>query len=173
MINVTFEKDKFKQALHYLILKTSGPEYKNVGKKVLHKLLYFNDFNYYERYELPMTGETYVKKEHGPFSTHFKEAISELEHDGYIVEEVVDYYNHPQTKYRAKESMNYTFSQQEMNNLSDTLSRYSLMNGRQIEGISHRDMPWVAAEADGILDYEFVFYRSDDLAVGVYSDDEN
>ena len=51
--------DKLEQVLHYIIHHVGGLPH--VGKPVLYKLLYFCDFNYYEIYEEPLTGEQYYK----------------------------------------------------------------------------------------------------------------
>jgi len=59
-----FAPQKFKQVLHYFIDETSSAD--NIGKKALFKLLYFNDFDYYELFEKKLTGEVYAKLEHGP-----------------------------------------------------------------------------------------------------------
>jgi transcriptional regulator with XRE-family HTH domain len=50
---------KFKQAFLYLLTKSAGKP--NVGKTVLNKLLYFADFNHYEKYWKSITGVDYIK----------------------------------------------------------------------------------------------------------------
>ena len=70
-----FDKDKFKNVLHFIIYKCG---FRNtVGRTVLHKLLYFSDFNYYELNEESITNESYRKLERGPVPIHFESAISE------------------------------------------------------------------------------------------------
>ena len=59
-----YNPQKFKQVLHYFIDETSS--FDNIGKKALFKLLYFNDFDYYELFEEKLTGEVYAKLQHGP-----------------------------------------------------------------------------------------------------------
>ncbi|NTW30226.1 MAG: helix-turn-helix domain-containing protein, partial [Candidatus Moranbacteria bacterium] len=49
--------EKFKQVLLYVLEKTAGKP--NVGMTVLYKLLYFIDFDYYEKYERQLMGLTY------------------------------------------------------------------------------------------------------------------
>ena len=71
-----FDKDKFKMVLHHIIYKCG---FRNtVGRTVLHKLLYFSDFNYYKEFNQSITNESYVKKERGPVPIHFEMAIEEL-----------------------------------------------------------------------------------------------
>ncbi|HED37805.1 MAG TPA: helix-turn-helix domain-containing protein, partial [Ignavibacteria bacterium] len=58
--------EKFKQVLLYILNKVGGKP--NIGETVLHKLLYFIDFDYYEKFEESLMGATYIKNHHGPTS---------------------------------------------------------------------------------------------------------
>lgn len=77
-----FNKEKFKEVLHYII-NDCGTK-KNVGKTVLYKLLYFSDFNFFELYEKSMTNESYRKLPRGPAPIHFDVAVKELIDEGKI-----------------------------------------------------------------------------------------
>lgn len=161
---------KFKQVLHYIISKTESME--NVGKKVLFKLLYFNDFNYYEINETMLTGESYKRLEHGPAPIHFKDATDDLKRSGDIKEYKTKYYGRDQIRYHSLKNPDISLlSADEIKHIDDTLGRYASMNGNQIEALSHRDRPWMASEKNEILDYELVFYRPEDMSVRLYCDD--
>ena len=56
-----FDKEKFKTVLSYVINRCENKA--NAGKTLICKLLYFSDFNYYEKYETSITHETYIKYE--------------------------------------------------------------------------------------------------------------
>lgn len=73
-INLNIEK--FKDVIHYLISKCGHKE--NFTRDVMYKILYFIDFDYYELYEVSLTGEKYIHKFEGPFPMDFNEAISQL-----------------------------------------------------------------------------------------------
>ena len=161
-----FNFEKFKQVLHYIISKTDSSTHLNVGKKVIYKLLYFNDFNYYELTELKMTGETYYKLEHGPAPSHFDLAINDLKSSGYVIENQSDYYGHKQTRYQSiRGPVLNLVSVPELQQIDDTLNRYSSMNGSQIEALSHKDIPWISEDMNKPLDYDMVFYRSAEMSV--------
>jgi uncharacterized phage-associated protein len=165
-----FDWNKFKQVVHYFIEKTTT--FDNVGKKALYKLLYFNDFNYYELFEEKLTGEVYAKLEHGPAPRHFNDVIKELKDEGKVAEKKVVYCNRTQTKYQSVKKPDVSLLRaNELEHLDDTLCRYGTMNGSQIEALSHKDMPWKAAAMNKNLDYELVFYRSQDMAIREYMDD--
>ena len=64
-INVPQKKlSKFEEVLLYILNKVGSKP--NVGESVLYKLLYFIDFNYYEKYEEQLIGATYIKNNYGP-----------------------------------------------------------------------------------------------------------
>ena len=46
------------------------------------------------------------------------------------------------------------------------------MNTDEISEYSHGDMPWIVAENHEILDYRYVFYRSDKYSVGEYNESD-
>lgn len=168
-----FNKRKFIEVLHYIINKTSSSAYSNVGKTVLYKLLYFNDFNFYERTETMMTGETYSKLPHGPAPRHFNAVINEMEKMGLIETRAVNYHGMEQMKYislvKPEPSL---LTRDEIANINDTLKKYGKMNAREIETHSHKDTPWAVAEDNQNLDYELVFYRTKEMAVREYPNDD-
>ena len=51
----------------------------NVGESVLYKLLYFIDFNYYEKYEEQLIGATYIKNHYGPTPIEFVKIVEDME----------------------------------------------------------------------------------------------
>ena len=53
----------------YILEKVGGKS--NVGMGVLYKLLYFIDFDYYEKYEDQLVGATYIKNHFGPTPVEF------------------------------------------------------------------------------------------------------
>lgn len=44
----------------------------------MYKLLYFSDFNFYELYEISLTGEKYMHKPNGPIPKNFIECKDEF-----------------------------------------------------------------------------------------------
>ncbi|HWS83989.1 MAG TPA: hypothetical protein VN207_06990 [Ktedonobacteraceae bacterium] len=55
MATMVLDKEKYKDAFLYLL----GALEKIEGKEKACKLFYFLDFDYYEAYDIPFTGETY------------------------------------------------------------------------------------------------------------------
>jgi len=159
---------KFKEVLIYILEKVGSRP--NVGETVLYKLLYFIDFNFYEKYEEHMTGATYIKNHHGPTPKEFKKAINQME--GKEIEKVESiYFQYPQTKYLPLRKADITLLKaHEKEIIDDVLNSLSNMNAYQISDYSHNDVPWQTAEDGKIIDYESVFYRTQAYSVRSYNE---
>lgn len=164
--------DKFKQVLHYVIHKTS--DISNVSKTVLYKILYFTDFNYYELFEEKLTGETYIRFPYGPAPQDFEDITSILEQDNLITENEKYYYGHTQKKYTSNRVPDTSeLSKDELDFIDQSIDKYSRFNATEISDHSHCDTPYIAAKDFEEIDYEMVFYRTSDLSVREYSEDDN
>jgi transcriptional regulator with XRE-family HTH domain len=161
--------DKFKQVLLYITQKVGSKP--NVGMTVLYKLLYFIDFDYYEKYEDQLMGLTYFKNTHGPTPREFVKVVNEMKDKGEITEIKNKYFSHDQKKFLPiKEADLSKLSAQELEMIDDVLARYSNKSGKELSELSHMDIPWACAENGEDLKYEHVFYRSDKFSVTEYED---
>jgi transcriptional regulator with XRE-family HTH domain len=89
--------EKFKNALLYITQKIGALP--NVGQTVLYKILYFCDFDYYEKYEEQLIGATYIKNHFGPTPREFSAIVKEMMKDGQIEEVVRKFYDKDQKAY--------------------------------------------------------------------------
>lgn len=160
---------KFKQVLLYILSKVGGKP--NVGQTVLYKLLYFIDFDYYERFEEQLIGARYLRNTHGPTPVAFSKIISELEVEGKLETIKSKFYTFDQTKYlvNPRETINLTaLSGTEIAHIDWELNRLSDFTATQISALSHKDTPWLVAKDKEIMDYEYVFYRPAETSVREY-----
>src|SRR6056297_2463999 len=74
--------EKFKQVLLYVLQEVGAKP--NVGMTVLYKLLYFIDFDFYEKHEEQLMGLTYIKNHHGPTPREFVSVVEEMKTKGEI-----------------------------------------------------------------------------------------
>ena len=161
--------DKFKKVLLYILSKVGGKP--NIGQTVLYKLLYFIDFDYFEKYEEQLIGARYMKNTHGPTPVIFPKIISELENEGKIETIKSKFYKYDQTKYliNPEEKIDLTgLSGTEIAHIDWELGRLSEMTASQISALSHKDTPWCVTKEKDIMGYEFVFYRPDETSVREY-----
>jgi len=159
--------DKFKQVLLYILEKTAGKP--NVGMTVLYKLLYFIDFDYYEKYEEQLMGLTYIKNHHGPTPREFVKVVEEMKKNGELEEVQSRYFTYEQKKYlphvRADLSL---ISGQELDLIDDVLARYADKTASELSSITHADTPWASADDGENIEYDHVFYRPDSVSVREY-----
>lgn len=161
--------DKFKQVLLYVLGKVGSRP--NVGETVLHKLLYFIDFDYYEKYEENLMGATYIKNHHGPTSIELSAIIKEMQDQGEIETVKSQYFKYLQKKYLPRKRPNLNIlSAREIEHIDDVLARLSDKNAIEIENYSHEDIPWKSAQDGKPLSYESVFYRDERYSVRNYDD---
>jgi transcriptional regulator with XRE-family HTH domain len=162
--------DRFREVLLYVLGKVGSKP--NVGETVIYKLLYFIDFNYYEKYEEQFIGATYLKNQHGPTPIEFKRIIEKMIKDKEIEKVKSTYFAFPQTKYLPLRKPNLSkLKANEMELIEDVLCRLSDMNAVQISEYSHNDVPWLTTESGKEIEYESVFYRTAPYSVREYSDD--
>ena len=161
---------KFKEVLLYVLKKVGSKP--NVGETVIYKLLYFIDFDYYEKYEEQLIGATYIKNHFGPTPKEFVKIVKAIEgKDLFRVK--TGYYKHPQNKYLPLREPDLSkLSAKEMKIIDAVLERLSDKNATEISAYSHNDVPWLTTEDDEIIDYESVFYRTPAYSVRSYDEED-
>lgn len=154
---------KFKEVLLYILNKVGSKS--NIGETVIYKLLYFVDFNFYEKYEDQLIGATYIKNHFGPTPKEFNEIIKDME--GKDLAKIEDkYFQYPRRKYLPLRKPDLTkLKGHEIEMINEVLDRLSDMNASEISEYSHKDVPWLTAEDGQVIDYESVFYRTPDYSV--------
>ena len=159
--------EKFKEVLLYILGKVGSKH--NVGQTVLYKLLYYIDFDFYERYEEQLIGATYIKNHHGPTPKEFIKIVEEMEGKD-LIKVGDEYFKYPQTKYLPKRKPDLTkLKAHEIKMIDEVIERLSDLNATEISEYSHNDVPWQATEEGEIIDYESVFYRTPPYSVRDYS----
>lgn len=156
--------EKFKQILLYILEKVGSKP--NIGQTVLYKLLYFIDFDYYEKYEEQLIGATYIKNHHGPTPKEFIKVVEKMKDDEEIEEIKSKYFTYEQRKYLPLKK--YDLSQingQEIELINNVLTRLSDKSAKELSEYSHGDMPWASHEMGEEINYESVFYRNDPYSV--------
>jgi len=159
---------KFKEVLLY-ILKQVGSK-TNIGESVIYKLLYFIDFDYYEKHEEQLIGAAYIKNHYGPTPVEFQKIVKQME-DKDLVRVETKYFKYPQTKYLPRREPDLSeLTGDQLETINHVLSRLSDMNAHEISAYSHDDVPWLTTEDGKIIDYESVFYRTPAYSVRSYDD---
>ncbi|MCK4940957.1 DUF4065 domain-containing protein [candidate division WOR-3 bacterium] len=158
---------KFKEVFLYIISKIGSKP--NIGETTLYKILYFVDFNFYEKHEEQLIGATYRKNRYGPTPIEFRKVINEMIRQKVIIKVSSKYFEYPQTKYLPLRKPDLSIlGANEIALIDDVLNRLSDMNANQISDYSHNDVPWLTTEDGEIIEYESVFYRTTPYSMREY-----
>lgn len=161
---------KFKEVLMYLLEKVGARP--NIGETAIYKLLYFIDFDYYEKYEEQLIGATYIKNHFGPTPVEFKKITDQMMAKGEIEKIKSSYFRHEQKKYLPRRTADLkVLSAQEIQHIDEVLARLAWKNANALSDYSHSDTPWRVHKIGEKISYETVFYRDDDHSVRNYEDE--
>lgn len=97
---MAYHPAKFKALVHYICKQCHDPE--KLAWVKLHKILWYSDSDHYIKTREPITGETYIKKPYGEFSTHLGSVVNELVAEGKLYVGEADYHNYNKGEFVAK-----------------------------------------------------------------------
>jgi uncharacterized phage-associated protein len=161
---MTLHTEKYKQVILYLCFKL-GKEVR--GKKKLAKLLYFVDFDFFEKNQKYFTGDKYKALPMGPFPVSLNEMTLEMtkektlkvesvkEHNGYNATEIYTCLKDPKMS---------VFSKEETEMLDRVIIKYGNLNGKQLEDLTHAEAPYSGTKLNDFIFYELAFYRGTDFS---------
>ncbi|MFB6145889.1 MAG: Panacea domain-containing protein [Candidatus Nanohaloarchaea archaeon] len=154
---------KLKEALLYVL--QSFEDIEEVGMTKLSKLLYFADFNYYKENFEPITGETYIREDHGPLATELYDAVEVLKDEGRLFAEKKPIENNVEKwVFEVQDSPEFqTLDESEKRTLSEVVSRLGNLSSSELAELSHEDNPWQVTEPMEPINYDLVFYRSEEV----------
>ncbi len=161
---MALNRKKYQNAILYLCQKLGGEIH---GKKKLAKLLYFVDFDLYEKIQKSLTGDVYKAFPMGPLPSALEEITIEMtkkklltvknikERNDYNATEVYQCLAEPNTS---------VFENEEKKMLDRVATKYGHLNGKQLEELSHAEAPYIGTELRKEIPYELAFYRGTDFS---------
>lgn len=162
--------EKFKEVLLYILGKVGAKP--NIGETAIYKLLYFIDFDYYEKYEEQLIGATYIHNHFGPTPLEFQAITDKMKADKELVVVKNQYFQYEQKKYLPLRPANLAvLNAQEKALIDDVLARLSDKSATELSAYSHGDIPWKIHAPGEVIDYESVFYRDREYTVRNLDDD--
>ncbi len=169
-VSVPQEKvEKFKEVFLYILERIGARP--NIGEAVICKIMYFIDFDFYEKFEEQLVGAKYIKNHFGPTPVAFPKIVAQMEKDGDLVRVTKKYFQHEQKKYLPLRSADLSnFSAREKDLIDWEIERFKDFNASKIRDYSHKDVPWIGADNLQEIDYEAVFSRTDEFSVRQYDD---
>lgn len=92
-------REKFKSIVLYICNRVSDPS--KLGSTKLNKILYYSDFINYLKTGASITGETYVKRQHGPVPNDILKIESELIDEEMLLKKDKEHFGYIQKQYFA------------------------------------------------------------------------
>lgn len=151
--------NKFKEILLYILNKVSKKQI--IKESLIYKILYFIDFDFYEKYEEQIMGLTYIKKRIGPVPLEFRDVFYEMKRSKDIIK--------LNKKYISFTKPNLTkIKNREIKIIDSVLNRLLKMDLSELREYCNRDVPCSVSEKNEIINYEAVFYRNKIYSVRNY-----
>ena len=156
-INLNMNKEKYENAILYFLETVNNV---HLGKVKLMKLLYYLDFDHFEKYGAPVTSDTYRNKPAGPIPDNADTILQEMREKGLIeirTEQKIDY-----IKYRYIPKVPYNpgvLLSSELEMLGEVAQKWQHHSRAEIVEASHGEAPWIATRTDESIPYALAYYR--------------
>jgi uncharacterized phage-associated protein len=154
---------KYKEVILFLCEHLGGEVR---GKKKLAKLLYYLDFDHFEKNHKPITGDSYRALPMGPFPSSMPKIVEQLEKAKKLsveYEKEKEDFN-PTEIYRCNNRADISvFSKEELATLKRVVGIYGKLSGNQLEDLTHSEAPYVATAPKEEIAYELAYYRGTDF----------
>lgn len=146
----------------FSLLKIAGGQI--IGKKKFAKLLYFYEFDFFEKYEKTSTGETFLKYPMGPLPKNMEEIVNQLCKNGQIKTVSQKSSNgYDIVEYKLIDNPIIKLTTEEKSILDRIQKLYIDKTGKELEDISHLQAPWNAVEMYQVINLELSYYRATDF----------
>lgn len=148
-------KEKYRNAILYFIENVP-----NLGITKLYKLLYFLDFDHFEKYGASVTGDDYQNMELGPVPVNGEQILNEMTVEGLIEivpERVIDFVRYTLVSKTHHNPSTFEASETEM--LCDIKDKWIHHTAKEVVLASHGEAPWIATRQGDIIPYALAYYR--------------
>ena len=156
---VKINEKKYKNAILFFAKKIQNG---TLGKLKLMKLLYFLDFDCFEKYGRSITGDEYLRFENGPVPRMAEKMLKQMNGKEIKItkRKIADGLNDQMHIEAVKDFDMQVFTREELLFLEDIADKWEKFSGSEMKNASHGEAPWIATKPDGIIDYNLAYYRN-------------
>src|SRR3989338_5867301 len=158
MVKHKINEKKYRNAILFFAKKIQNG---TLGKVKLMKLLYFLDFDYFEKTGKSITGDEYLRFEYGPVPRMAKSLLAKMtgkeikisKHkmkDGLNDQERIEALQEPDVN---------VFTPEEVAMLDEIAGKWEKFTGTDMKNASHGEAPWIATKPNEVIDYNLAYYR--------------
>ena len=157
------------------MVKIDSKKYKNIilffankirngtlGKLKLMKLLYFLDFDFFEKYGSSVTHDEYLRFENGPVPRMAEKILKEMAGKEVRISErkIATGYKDQKLIEPLKEFDINLFAKEELLFMEEIADKWEKFSGAEMKNASHGEAPWIATKPNEVIDYNLSFYRN-------------
>ncbi len=156
-MEIEFDREKFKKAVHYIVWKCR-PRAHKLGSTKLNKILWLADVRSYVLLRRPMMGATYIRESYGPVARELMPVRSEMEREGTITAWRDEFHGKPKDVFRTRAAPDLTAFSQEERQILNQMIEYVVEQhtAASISEESH-DYVWEIAEMGEAIPYHAYF----------------
>lgn len=150
---------KYKNAVLFFAKKIQNG---TLGKLKMMKLLYFLDFDFFEKNGRSITGDEYLRFENGPVPHMGEKILKEMNGKEIKItkRKVGEGYNDQQHIEALTDFDVNVFEKEELLMLEEIASKWEKFTGTEMKNASHGEAPWIATKPDDVIDYNLALYRN-------------
>jgi len=133
-----------------------------LGKLKMMKLLYFLDFDFFEKYGQSVTGDEYLRFDNGPVPRNAKKLLEEMNgKEIKITHRQTGEGLHDQQHIEALKNFDLSvFEKEELIMIEEVADKWERFSGSEMKSATHGEAPWIATIPDGVIDYNLAYYRN-------------
>ena len=150
---------KYKNAVLFF-----GKKIQNVtlGKLKMMKPLYYLDFDFFEKYGRPVTGDEYLRFEYGPVPRMGEKILKEMSGKEIKItkHKIADGLNDQLHIEALKDFDVNVFTKEELLVLEERADKWKKFAGTEMKNASHGEAPWIATKPNETIDYNLTYYRN-------------
>ena len=158
MVNKINEK-KYKNAILFFANRIKNG---TLGKLKIMKLLYFLDFDFFEKYGRSITGDAYLRFGNGPVPRMGEKLLKEMNGKDIKItsRKVMEGYKDQQHIEAMKDFDLGAFDKEEIVMLENIATKWEKFSGAEMKNASHGEAPWIATKPNEVIDYNLAYYRN-------------
>jgi len=152
-------EQKYRNAVLFFAKKIQNG---TLGKLKLMKLLYYLDFDFFEKYGRSVTGDEYLRFEYGPVPHMGEKMLKKMAGNEIKITKrrVADGLNDQMHIEALKDFDLSVFTKEELLMLEEIADKWEKFTGTEMKHASHGEAPWIATKPNGIIDYNLSYYRN-------------
>ncbi len=156
---VKINQKKYKNAVLFFAKKIQNG---TLGKLKMMKLLYFLDFDFFEKFGRSITGDEYLRFENGPVPRMGEKFLKEMNGKEIKItrRKVGEGYNDQMHIEALADFDVNVFEKEELLMLEEIASKWEKFTGSEMKNASHGEAPWIATKPDDVIDYNLALYRN-------------